>query len=117
MMAAVEAALASSALAAAQVTCAQGEAAVRPVRGSTMWWRRSSDTPVAQVRFWVEDVAKACPAPVTTWRGEPLAASMPIRQPPAGRSPAVAMSPPRLTRNPPGKRAARLAAIRSAAAA
>jgi hypothetical protein len=56
-IAAVDAAFASTAVAAAQVTCVQVTSAGSPVRGSMMWWRRRP--PYVQMRFWVDEVANA----------------------------------------------------------
>ncbi|OPZ47837.1 MAG: hypothetical protein BWY91_03278 [bacterium ADurb.BinA028] len=114
-MAAVEAALASRAEAPAQLTWAHVDGAVRPVLGSTMWWARLWPGSVAQVRSRVDEVARPWPVVVTTWATAPSAVCTPTLQPPAGSRPLTAMSPPRLTRNPPGNRSANSPAMVSAA--
>ena len=121
-MAAVEAALAVSQVSATTVAVRHVTRAEPPERGSTMWW---TETPSAErhLRTVVDEVATAPWAMAITSASRASSGSIALssttvmRQPPSGARPAVAMSPPRLTRTPAsGPTAPRAAsAARSAA--
>src|SRR6266511_2256115 len=119
MIAAVAAVLASTQVAAATLTVRQTTRAGLPVAGSTRWWscwsprrqRRAVVLEVASAPSWTRTVSPGASGPAS-WRSATR-----TDQPPAGGSPAVARSPPRLTSTPqPAARCARTAA-RSAASA
>jgi hypothetical protein len=111
--------LASRARPAATLTVRQMDLAGFPVAGSMMW---CSFRPwLSQARTVVLDVASPPALMATVWPGAsgPAAWSSVTRtrQPPAGASPATAMSPPRLTSTAQSSRSAITSAQRSAAQA
>jgi hypothetical protein len=112
--------LASTQFEAATDTVRQCSAAGAPVRGSTMWCaapprRRQRRTVVLDVDKPPEAIRSSCPGASGPARW--LSATR-TAHPPGGAAPAVAMSPPRLTRTPSASLAASARrAARSAARA